>query len=47
VVAKWVQEGEFVAAATFQQLLMQTSLDEWQEGLQVGAWLAVLCRLAC
>jgi hypothetical protein len=40
-----VQEGEFVAAATFQQLLMQTSADDWQEGLQVHGWLCCVAGL--
>lgn len=30
-----LQEGEFVAAATFQQLLLQTSTDDWREGRKV------------
>ncbi len=45
VVLKWVQEGEFVAAATFQQLLLQTSTDDWREGRKVRFRLsAPTCR---
>lgn len=36
VVAKWVEEGQFVAAATFQELLLQSSTGDWGKGLQVG-----------
>ena len=37
VVAKWVHdEGQCVASVTFRELGMQTSTDNWREGLQVG-----------
>lgn len=46
-----MQQDEFVAAATFQQLLMQTSTDEWQESLQVKTPLVgrvvVTCESCC
>ena len=55
VVAKWVQDGEFVATATLQQLLLQTSTDAWRQGLAVRrlwgrpgqACPLCLCRLCC
>lgn len=46
VVAKWVEEGQFVAAATFQELLMQTSAGDWAQGLQnPDAWLKKECTI--
>ena len=45
IVCKWVQEGQFVASTTCQQLLLETSVADWQQALQVrvpwptqGAW---------
>jgi hypothetical protein len=36
VVAKWLHEGECVAAVTLQQLLLETSEDDWRDGVQVA-----------
>ncbi|KAL4436856.1 hypothetical protein ABPG75_003995 [Micractinium tetrahymenae] len=46
VVAKWVEEGQFVAAATFQELLLQTITDDWAKGLRnPEAWLKKECNI--
>lgn len=46
MVLKWVQDGEFVAAATMQQLLVQTSAEDWGQGLRnPEAWLKKECAV--